>query len=83
MSESGVISDFLRDLKLNIDDLSDAHMQALWSECAKVEERLDGKLDEMTLSVINRVAQAAYVKALDTMVEGLRLTLLGDGDVPQ
>lgn len=81
MSIHDAANDFLKDLKINLNELAERDSVHLWNECEVVEQGLEG-MDEATLSVLNRVAQAAYYKSLDTMHEALRLTLYGDDDTP-
>ena len=74
---------FIRDLRINIGELGEAGSLSLWRECEWVEEPFADRVDEVTLSVWNRLQQATYYKALDTFVDILELTLLGsvEGDL--
>ncbi|HWP52207.1 MAG TPA: hypothetical protein VN626_10975 [Clostridia bacterium] len=72
--------DFLLDFKINVNDLADGHSQALFLRCTDLATHPDGTFTEADISILSRLAQEAYYQALDTMVEALRVTILGDDD---
>lgn len=69
--------DLLRDLEINVNELAERDSVQLWRECEHVEEPIADRYDELTLSVLNRIQQASYYKALDTFIEALKITVLG------
>lgn len=74
------LNDLLTRLQVCANGLAEIHSQELWSRCETAEECLEGRFDEMTLSVLNRIAQESYYQAIDTMIAALRATLLEDDD---
>lgn len=69
--------DFLQDLEINVNELAERDSVGLWQECERVEEPIADRYDELTLSVLNRIQQATFYKALDTFIEALKITLFG------
>ena len=71
---------FIRDLKININELAEGDSKSLWDECEKVAEPLQTLLGDGALSMLYRIQQGTYYKALDTFVEALSLTLKESAD---
>ncbi len=80
MADSHIIADFIRDLKINLNELAEIEAQKLWHRCEDLEAPVAQQFGEDALSVLNRTLHETYYSALDTFAEALRLTLLGDSD---
>lgn len=67
---------FLMDLDINLNLIAEGGAQELFEECAKIEEPISGLVGAETLSILNRIQQTTYYKALDVFNQALRNTLL-------
>ena len=77
MSNKDAAERFIRDLKINVNEVAESDAIALWRECETVAEPFHDLIGEAALSLLYRIQQGTYYKALDSLVEALSLTLLG------
>lgn len=75
MQAGEVARAFLLDLDINLNLIAEEGAQELLEECIKIEEPISGFLSAETLSILNRIQQATYYKALDVFNQALQNTL--------
>lgn len=66
---------FLMDLDINLNLIAEGGAQELLEECKKIEEPISLLIGADTLSILNRIQQVTYYKALDVFNQALRNTL--------
>lgn len=76
MSNRDAAERFIRDLKIHVNEVAERDAIALWKDCEVVAEPFRDLIGEAALSMLYRMQQGTYYKALDSLVEALSLTLL-------